>query len=66
MRRGPANNNVSLGLARQRTLREEDLADEVTAKRAEERIAGAMATPAAAARARTLLRRLRRSRLGGP
>lgn len=62
--RGPANNNVSLGNARLRTLRADDLSDEVTARRAEDRIAGAMATPFGAARARSILGRLRRRRFG--
>lgn len=46
-----------------KTLRAEDLADQVTAKRAENRIA-AEVPPAAAAPVRKMLRALRRRRLG--
>ena len=46
-----------------KTLRPEDLADEVTAKRAENRIAAEIA-PASQPDVRKMLQRLRRRRLG--
>jgi hypothetical protein len=62
MRHRPANEPRVSASTYRKTLRREDLADEITAKRAEERIAAEL-PPRARAGARSMLRALRRRRL---